>query len=78
MTRTMLDMKDLRFNGHMLVWDPPAVLTGAKRWICSRCGAAWIRYGANEYGSATSRVCPVWALNSGGPACELVEAKVEL
>lgn len=46
-------------NGHDLVWDPPAT-SSAERWTCQRivCGDAAIRYGANEYGTATERRCP--------------------
>lgn len=43
-------------NGHDLHWDPPAAMTAALRWTCP-CGDAAIRYGTNEYGSATERPC---------------------
>lgn len=42
---------------HMLVWDPPAGLTAARRWTCKVCGAAKIDYGGNVYGSAVEKTC---------------------
>lgn len=46
-------------NGHDLAWDPPAAMTAARRWTCRRrdCGAAAIRYEANEYGTACEQTC---------------------
>jgi hypothetical protein len=42
---------------HALEWDPPAGLTRADRWTCTRCGAAALNYLGNVYGSATTESC---------------------
>jgi len=43
--------------GHAVEWDPPAALTEARRWTCSRCGDAVLDYRGNIYGGAANRSC---------------------
>lgn len=43
---------------HALEWDPPAALTAALRWTCTRCYATLIDYHGNVYGDAISDPCP--------------------
>lgn len=45
--------------GHDVAWDPPAALTAARRWTCTRCPATVIDYNGNVYGSATTTQCEV-------------------
>jgi len=44
-------------NGHTVEWDPPASLTAARRWTCTRCGDAVLDYNGNVYGGAVDRTC---------------------
>jgi hypothetical protein len=44
-------------NGHILEWDPSFV-SSTLRWTCRGCAASALRYGRNEYGSATEKSCP--------------------
>lgn len=44
-------------NGHAVEWDPPEGITAARRWTCTVCGDAVLKYGSNIYGGAIDRTC---------------------
>lgn len=44
-------------RGHDVEPDPPAGLTRAERWTCSKCGNAVLRNREVIYGSAVSEDC---------------------
>lgn len=44
-------------NGHTVESDPPAGMTAAQRWTCTRCGDAALDYHGNVYGGAVDRTC---------------------
>lgn len=56
-----------RSMGHDMEWDPPAALTRARRWTCTRreCGEAVIDYDGNISGDAATRSCTAWDGNEG-------------
>jgi hypothetical protein len=44
-------------KGHVVAWDPPAGLTAARRWTCTRCGNAVLDYQGDVYGGALQITC---------------------
>lgn len=43
--------------GHTVESDPPAAITAAERWTCTKCGDAVLRYRDVIYGSASAKEC---------------------
>lgn len=44
-------------KGHTVKPDPPAAMTAARRWTCTRCGDSVLDYLGNVYGGAVDRTC---------------------
>ncbi|GAA1065288.1 hypothetical protein [Streptomyces asiaticus] len=53
-------------NGHRFEDDPPHALSSVSRWTCTACGAAALRNGPVEYGSAMTTPCTAAEVRKAG------------